>query len=110
MPFENGVNWLPKAPEERGRFKSFQLAVDAAFKDLLVERNDFFESLPEQWQQFFPNLPIRPGRYEGGVIYLYVKSAPLSFSMRPKLPMIKKKLATLAGAPKNLVLKLEIHS
>ncbi len=110
MPFENGVNWLPKAPTERGRHKTFQSAIDAAFKDLLIEHHPFFDSLADQWQQLFPNLPMRPGRYEGGVIYLYVKSAPLSFAMRPKLPMIKKTLATLSGAPKNLVLKLEIHS
>ncbi len=103
-------NWRPIAPHERGRHTTFDAALQAAFKDLLTEHDPFFDSLPDRWATLFPDLPVRPGRFENGTIYLYVRHAPLLFAMRPKLPMIKRKLATLAGAPKKLDLKLEIHA
>ncbi len=109
MAYENGVNWRPIAPDKRGRHAEFSSAVEAAFKDLIAERNDFFDSLADRWPSIFPGLPIRPGRYEGGVIYVYVPNAPTNFAMRPKLPMIKSRLAELPGAPKRLVVKMEIR-
>ena len=96
-------------PEKRGRHASFSSALEAAFKDLVTERNDFFDSLADRWRELFPGLPMRPGRYEGGVIYLYVPNAPTNFAMRPKLPMVKRRLAELPGAPKKLVVKMEIR-
>lgn len=109
MPYENGVNWQPEAPDQRGRHATFGSAIDAVFKDLLTERNAFFDSLPDRWESLFPGLPVRPGRYENGTIYLYVRNAPTNFAMRPKLPAIKRTLAALPGAPKKLDIKLEIR-
>ena len=96
-------------PEKRGRHATFSSALDAVFRDLSVERNDFFDSLADRWRELFPGLPMRPGRYEDGVIYLYVPNAPTNFAMRPKLPMVKKRLSELPGAPKKLVVKMEIR-
>ena len=109
MVFENGENWRPIAPDKRGRHADFASALDATLKDLLTERNDFFDSLADCWPSLFPGMPIRPGRYEDGVIYLYVPNAPTNFAMRPKLPAIRKRLAELPGAPRRLVVKLEIR-
>ena len=97
-------------PEKRGRHKTFSSAVGAAFSDLIVEKNDFFDSLADNWRRLFPDQPARPGRYEDGKIFLYVKNAPTLFLMRPRLPMIRRKLATLPGAPKKIDLKLEAHA
>ena len=94
----------------RGRHKSVGTAFDAALKDLLTERNDFFDSLVDRWRALFPDLPARPGRYEGGKIFVYVKSAPTLFMMRPKLKSIAARLAGLPGAPKKIDLRLEVHS
>ncbi len=99
----------PLAPNERGRHGSFGSAVDAAIKDLAVERNDFFDSLADRWAALFPKSPARPGRYEDGRIFLYVRSAPALFSFRPKLPAVKRRLAELPGAPKRIDLILEIR-
>jgi len=110
MPIENGVNWQPLDPEKRGRHAKFASALDAAFKDLTVEHDPFFDSLADNWRALFPNLPVWPGRYEGGRIWLYVRSAPTLFAMRSKLPMIRRTLAALPGAPTKLDLRLEIHS
>ena len=95
---------------ERGRHKTTASAVEAALKDLLTEKNDFFDSLCDNWKALFPDLPAKPGRYADGTIFIYVKNAPTSFVVRPKLRTIKAKLGALAGAPKKIDLKLEIHA
>lgn len=110
MPFENGVNWQPKDPEKRGRHRTFLSAVESAVGDLVTERSDFYDSLCDNWKALFPTLPARPGRLSDGVIFIYVRNAPTSFVVRPKLRQIKAKLLTLPGAPKTLDLRLEIHA
>ena len=97
-------------PQKRGRYKTFASAVGAAFADMIVERNDFFDSLVDNWRRLFPNQPARPGRYEDGKIFIYVKNAPTLFLMRPRLPAIKRRLAELPGAPKKIELRLEAHA
>ena len=107
---ENGENWEPAEPERRGRHKTFSSAVSAAVEDILRERNDFFDSLADRWAELFPGVPAVPGRYDGGIIFLYVRSAPILFSLRPKLRAMARRLAALPGAPKRVDLRLEIHS
>jgi hypothetical protein len=102
--------WRPIAPDQRGRHKTLGSALDAAFKDLVRERNDFFDSLPDVWPKLFPDLPARPGRYEDGKIFIYVRNAATSFSVRPKLRAISERLSRLPGAPRRIDLRLEIHS
>ena len=110
MPFENGVNWQPVAPDKRGRHTNFSSALDAAVSDLLTEKNEFFDYLADNWARLFPTLPARPGRYEDGKIFVYVKSAVLSFKVRPQLRAIAARLAQLPGAPRRIDLRLEIHA
>ena len=94
----------------RGRHKTIDSAFDAALKDLLTEKNAFFDSLVDRWKELFPTLPAWPGRYEDGKIFVYVRTAPTLFMMRPKLRKIAATLAALPGAPKKVDLRLEIHS
>jgi len=96
--------------DQRGRHKTTSSAIDAALRDLLTEKNVFFDSLCDNWKKIFPDLPAKPGRYEDGKIFIYVRNAPTSYSVRPKLRSIAAKLALLPGAPKKIELKLEIHS
>ena len=109
MPIEDGVNWRPTEPDKRGRHGSFASAVVAALKELSTERSEFFDSLADRWQGLFPNLAARPGRYEDGKVFLYVKSAPTLYSIRPRLAAVKSALAALPGAPKRLDIVLEIR-
>ena len=95
---------------ERGRYKTVASAFDAAFRDLVTEKNPFYDSLVDNWKTLFPTLPARPGRSEDGKIFIYVKNAPTSFVVRPKLKSIAAALAKLPGAPKKIDLRLEIHS
>ena len=96
--------------DERGRHKTVSSAFDAAFKDLTTEKNPFFDALCDNWRTLFPRVPAKPGRYEDGKIFIYVKNAPTSFVVRPRLKAIAARLAQLPGAPKKVDLKLEIHS
>ena len=97
-------------PDKRGRHETFGSAVDAALVDLTTEKNPFFDSLADVWSSLFPGLAAKPGRYEDGKIFLYVKSAPASFVVRPKLRTIAARLAKLPGAPAKINLRLEIHA
>ncbi|MBR2838504.1 MAG: hypothetical protein IKE55_06965 [Kiritimatiellae bacterium] len=110
MAFENGVDWKPIAPDQRGRHETLRSALDAAFKDLMTERNEFFDSLVDNWSRLFPSLPAVPGRYEDGKIFVYVRNAPTSFAVRPRLRAVAARLARLPGAPKRIDLRLEIHA
>lgn len=103
-------HWRPIAPDQRGRHKTLGSALDAAFKDLITERDDFFDSLADVWARLFPGLPAKPGRFEDGKIFIYVGNAATSFMVRPKLREIARKLSALPGAPKRVDLRLEIHS
>ena len=97
-------------PDKRGRHKTFGSAVGAAFADMIVEKNEFFDSLVDNWRRMFPDQPARPGRYEDGKIFIYVKNAPTLFLMRPRRPTIRRRLAELPGAPKKIELRLEAHA
>ena len=94
---------------ERGHHATFSSALEKSLKDLLTVHDSFYDSLADQWSRIFPKLPARPGKFEDGVIFLYVKTAALSFMVRPKLRQIEKKLAELPGAPKKVQVKLLIH-
>ena len=109
MPIEDGVLWKPLAPEARGRHRRAASAFDAAFTDLTRERNPFFDSLADRWAELFPGLPLRPGRAEGGRIYVYARNVPTAYAMRPKLRRIAARLASLPGAPAKVDLRLEVH-
>ena len=95
---------------ERGRHKTVASAFDAAFKDLTTEKNPFFDSLVDNWKALYPALPAWPGRYEDGKIFIYVRNAPTSYVVRPRLRKIAADLAKLPGAPKKVDLHLEIHA
>ena len=110
MAFENGVNWKPIAPDQRGRHATLSSALDAAFKDLVTERNPFFDSLADNWKRLFPSLPAVPGRFEDGKIFIYVRNAATSFAVRPRLRSMAARLARLPGAPRRIDLRLEIHA
>lgn len=96
--------------DQRGKYATFSGALSAALNDLVTEKNDFFDSLVDNWASLFPSLPVRPGRYEGGIIFLYVRTAPLLYAMRSKLMSIKAKLRTLPDAPKRLEIRLEARA
>jgi hypothetical protein len=102
--------WRPIAPDQRGRHKTLDSALNAALQSLVSEHDDFFDSLFDVWGRLFPELPARPGRYENGKIIIYVRNAAMSFTVRPKLRMIAKRLSELPGAPKRIDLRLEVHS
>ena len=110
MNDDNNLYGKAYGVDQRGRHKTTASALDAALKDLLTEKNPFFDSLCDNWKALFPNVPAWPGRYEDGKIFIYVRNAPTSFVIRPKLRTIAAALAKLPGAPGKVDLRLEIHA
>ena len=88
--------------------------MDGILGDLLTVRSAFCDAGCTQWKTLFPDLPARPGRYQDGHLFIYVRTAGQLFALRPKLPKIKKALIPLRAAdpnaPKRFTLHLEIHS
>lgn len=101
--------WEPTEPEARHQHRHFEDAAKAALDSLLASRHPFIDSLADVWPSLFPNLPLRPGRYEDGIIFLYVPNAPLLFSLRPRLREIRRQILSLPNAPKKIDLRLEIR-
>ena len=110
MPIENGERYEPLRPDLRGRHATFGSAVDAALANLARVRSPFFDALADNWRRLFPHEPAWPGRYEDGIVFLYVRTYPTVFVMRPRLKAIRSELMKLPMAPKTLKLRLEVHA
>ena len=89
--------------------------LDSIVSDLVRDRSPFFDEVCARWKELFPELKARPGKWvagdtlaSGGRLFLHVGSAAGSFALRPKLPTIRKRLATLGSAPARFTLHVEI--
>ncbi len=83
--------------------------LDALVAGLTEVREPFFDTICANWARLCPDFPAKPGRYREGRLFLYVGTSGLVFSLRSKLPKIKKALMTLPGAPKRFTVHLEVH-
>ena len=83
--------------------------MDGLLANLLVEKSPFYDQVCEQWPTLFPDCVAKPGRWQDGRLFLYVRTSGQLFSLRTKLSKIKKTLATLPAAPKRFSVNLEIH-
>ncbi|MBR6588366.1 MAG: hypothetical protein IKK82_13220 [Kiritimatiellae bacterium] len=109
LPVDGDVPSLRRPSSQAGDF------MDSLVEDLTRERSAFFDDVVRRWREFFPDVNACPGKWvsdatpkSGGRLFLHVASASALFALRPKLPSIKKKLATLASAPVRFTLHLEI--
>ena len=91
--------------------------LDSIVSDLTRDRSPFFDEVCARWRELFPDIKARPGKWvsgatpsAGGRLFLHVRSAAASFAMRPKLPAVKKRLSTLASAPRRFSVHVEIVS
>lgn len=82
----------------------------ALLDELLVEKNPFFDAVCARWEELCPGIVARPGRFENGKLFLYVRSSGQVFGLRSKLTKIKKALAVLPDAPTKFTVHLEIHA
>ena len=89
--------------------------IDALVADLTRDRSPFYDEVCARWRELFPDVNAKPARWvsgatprAGGRLFLLVRSAAASFALRPKLPALKKKLATLASAPPRFSVHVEI--
>ena len=97
------------APELRRRTPRVGACLGALVAELTYVREPFFDAVCDAWPRLCPDLPARPGRYQEGRLFLYVRTSGQIFSLRAKLPQVKRRLAALPGAPKRFSVHLEIH-
>ena len=83
--------------------------MDGLLANLLIEKSPFFDEVCEKWTEMFPDCAAKPGRWQDGRLFLYVRTSGQLFGLRSKLAKIKKALATLATAPKRFTVHLEIR-
>ena len=95
--------------ETRVPMPSMGKLMDGLLATLLVEKSPFFDQVCEQWPTLFPDSVAKPGRWQDGRLFLYVRTSGQLFGMRPKLTKIKKMLAALPTAPKRFSVHLEIR-
>lgn len=96
-------------PEARTPMPTMPGLMDRLLEELLIEKSPFFDQVCEQWETLFPELVAKPERWQDGKLFLRVRTSGQLFSLRPKLPKIKKTLATLPTAPKRFAVHLEIR-
>ena len=95
--------------ETRVPVPSMGKLMDGLLATLLVEKSPFFDQVCEQWPTLFPDSVAKPGRWQDGRLFLYVRTSGQLFGMRPKLTKIKKALAALPTAPRRFSVHLEIR-
>ena len=109
LPVDGDIPSLRSPVSRAGDF------VDSLVQDLVRDKSPFFDEVVRQWNNLFPELAARPGKWVAGAtpkspgkLFLEVRSAPALFSIRPKLTSIKRKLAELPSSPDRFSLHLEI--
>ena len=95
--------------ETRVPVPSMGSLMDNLLAGLLIEKSPFFDQVCEQWTTLFPDCVAKPGRWQDGKLFLYVRTSGQLFGLRSKLPKIKKTLTTLPTAPTRFTVHLEIH-
>ncbi len=83
--------------------------IDGILDKMMIEKSPFFDEICTEWERCFPGIPAKPGRWQNGRLFLYVKTSGQLFSLRARLPKIKKTLATFSSAPRRFSVHLEIH-
>lgn len=109
LPVDGDIPSLRRPSSQAGDF------MDSLVEDLTRDRSEFFDEVVQRWRELFPDVNAYPGKWvsapapkSGGRLFFHVASASALFAMRPKLPSIRKKLATLASAPVRFTVHLEI--
>ncbi len=97
------------APEIRVKTPRVGALLGALVTELTHVHEPFFDTVCDNWVRLFPAFPAKPGRYQDGRLFLYVRTSGQVFSLRAKLPKVKRALLALPGAPKRFSVHLEIH-
>jgi len=97
-------------PETRHKAVAVGSLMGGLIEQMLAVKEPFWDEVRQQWPLLFPACAAKPGRYEKGRLFLYVRSSAALFAFRPRLRAVKAKLATLQTAPKTFSIHLEIHT
>lgn len=97
------------ALETRIKVPRVGMMLQSLVEQMTEVHEPFYDTVCDNWAKLCPDFPGKPGRFREGRLFLYVRTSGLVFSLRSKLPKIKKLLMTLPGAPKRFTVHLEVH-
>ena len=97
------------AVEMRIKMPRMGMMLDSLVTELTEVHEPFYDTVCDNWARLGPDFPAKPGRYREGRLFLYVRTSGQVFSLRSKLPKVKKLLMTLPGAPRRFTVHLEVH-
>lgn len=98
------------APSGRVKVRTAGSLMQQIVDGLLVEKSPFFDEICAKWNEMFPDSIARPGRFQNGRVFLYVRTSGQLFALRSSLREFRRKLSALASAPKRFSVHLEIHA
>ena len=98
------------ALETRVKVPRVGFLLDTLVAGLTETKEPFFDTVLENWPRICPDFPGRPGRFQDNRLFLYVRTSAQVFSLRTRLPKVKKLVAALPGAPKRFTVHLEVHA
>ena len=84
--------------------------LDTLVAGLTETKEPFFDTVLDNWPRICPDFPGRPDRFQDNRLFLYVRTSAQVFSLRARLPKVKKLVAALPGAPKRFTVHLEVHA
>lgn len=97
------------ALETRIKVPRVGMMLQSLVEQMTEVHEPFYDTVCDNWAKLCPDFPGKPGRFREGRLFLYVRTSGMVFSLRSKLPKIKKLLMTLPGAPKRFTVHLEVH-
>ncbi len=97
------------AVETRLPVASVGSVMEGIMTALMTEKSPFFDQVCDEWKTLFPDVAATPGRWQGGKLFVYVRSSAQLFALRPRLAKMRRALAALPTAPKRFSVHLEIH-
>lgn len=83
-------------------------AAENTMREILRDKNPFWEQLAQRWRDLFPDTAARPSRLVGNTLYLAVPNAAARFALLRRMPLFKKRLLLVPGCPADISMRLEI--
>jgi len=115
--FDNIVPGLPidaDPPETRRNAEPFSAIIEKTLKRLNIAASPWLDELTQAWPKLVPPevaKVTRPGKWDNGILYVYVTSSPHLFEIRrTQLKRIEQAVRTFAGDDRVKQVRLMVNA
>ena len=115
--FDHAIHGLPidaDPPETRQAPESFSAAIEKTLKRLNINASPWLDELAQAWPQLVPpNVAkvTRPGKWDSGILYIYVTSSMHLFEIRrTQLKRIEQAVRAFAGDDRVKQVRLMVNA